>query len=64
MVWIIAFGSPDNFVMGPKFYTSKFKPTNQTFGTVTTPAAKTELIGLPADGTATKLNRRAVLQHT
>ena len=49
MVWVIAFGSPDNFVIGPKVYASEFKTTYQTFGTVTTPAAETKSIGLPAD---------------
>ena len=31
MVWVIAFGSPDNSVITPKVYASKFKPTYQTF---------------------------------
>jgi hypothetical protein len=48
MVWVIAFVSPDNFVIGPKVYASKFNPTFQNFGTVTTPAAETKSIGLPA----------------
>ena len=49
MVWVIAFVSPDNFSIGPKVYTSKFKATYQLFGTATTPAAETKSIGLPAD---------------
>jgi len=49
MVWVIAFGSPDNSVIDPKVYAIKFNPTYQTFGTVTIPAAETKSIGLPAD---------------
>jgi hypothetical protein len=52
MVWVIAFGSPDNSVISPKVYASKIKATYQTFSTVTTPAAETKLIGLPADAQA------------
>jgi hypothetical protein len=33
----------------PKVYESNFKPTYQTFGTLTTPATVTKSIGLPAD---------------
>jgi hypothetical protein len=49
MVWVIAFISPDSFVIDPKVYASKFNATYQTFGTITTPAAETKSIGLPAD---------------
>jgi hypothetical protein len=49
MVWVIAFGSPDNSVIDPKVYESEFKTTYQTSSTVTTPAAETKSIGLPAD---------------
>jgi hypothetical protein len=52
MVGLIAFGRPDNSIIGPKVYGSKFKPTYQTFGTVTTPAAETKSIGLPANAHA------------
>jgi len=48
MVWVIAFGIPDSFVIDPKVYGSKIKTTYLTFGTMTTPAAWTESIGLPA----------------
>jgi len=49
MVYVIAFGSPDSFVIGPKVYVSNLNPTYQTFGTMTTPAAETKSIGLPAN---------------
>jgi hypothetical protein len=49
MVWVIAFVSPDNFVIGSKVYASKIKATYQTFGTMTIPAAETKSIGLSAD---------------
>jgi hypothetical protein len=49
MIWVIAFGSPDSSVIWPKVYASIFKPIYQTFGTMTTPAAETKSIGLPAD---------------
>jgi hypothetical protein len=52
MVWVIAFGRPDSFVMDEKTYASEFKATYQTFGTLTTPAAETKSIGLPADASA------------
>ena len=52
MIGLIAFGRPDNFVIDPKVYASKFKATYQTFGTVTTPSAETRSIGLPADAQA------------
>jgi len=35
--------------MDERAYASEFKATYQTFGTVTTPAAETKSIGLPAD---------------
>jgi len=54
MVGLIAFGRPDSFVISPKVSASKFKPTYQTFGTMTTPAAVTKSIGLPADAQAVK----------
>ena len=40
--------SPDCFVISPKVYKSKFKPTYKPFITVTNPAAKTKSIGLLA----------------
>ena len=49
MVWVIAFVSPDSFVIGHKVYASKIKTTYQTLCTLTTPAAETKLIGLQAD---------------
>jgi hypothetical protein len=49
MVGLIAFGSPDSLVMSPKVYAIRFKPTYQTFGTVTNPAAETKSVGLQAD---------------
>jgi hypothetical protein len=49
MVWVIAFSSPDNFVINPKVYAIKFNPTYKPFGTVTTPAAGTKSMGLPAE---------------
>jgi len=49
MVWVIAFGSPDSFVISPKAYESEFKATYSTFGTMTNPATVTMSIGLPAD---------------
>jgi hypothetical protein len=49
MVWVIAFSSPDRFVIGPKVYVSKINTTYQTFGTMTTPATETKSIGLLAD---------------
>jgi len=49
MVWLSAFGRPDNSVIGTKFYASKFKPTYQNSGTTITPATKTKSMGLPAD---------------
>ena len=52
MVGLIAFGRPDSFIMDEKTYASKFKPTYQTFGTVTTLAAETKSMGLPADAHA------------
>jgi hypothetical protein len=39
MVGLIAFGRPDSFVINPKVYSSEFKATYQTFGTLTTTAA-------------------------
>ena len=54
MVGLIAFGRPDNFVIGLKVYGSMFKVTYQTFGTMTTPATVTRSIGLPADALAVK----------
>ena len=55
MVGLIVFGRPDSFVIDPKVYASKFKPTYRTFGTVTTHAAETTPIGLPADAQAAKV---------
>ena len=52
MVWVIAFGSPDNFAIDHKVFAIKFNPTYQTFGTMTTPATETKSIGLPADAHA------------
>jgi hypothetical protein len=49
MVWVIAFGSPDSSVIIPKVYASTFKAIYQTSGTMTTPAAETKSIGLPAN---------------
>jgi len=49
MVWVIAFGSPDNFVMGPKVYVSEINSTYQAFGSGTNPATVTKSMGLPAD---------------
>jgi hypothetical protein len=52
MVWVIAFSSPDSFVIDLKVYESKFQFTYQSFITVTTPAAETKSIGLLADSSA------------
>jgi hypothetical protein len=52
MVGLIAFGSPDNSVISPKVYVSKFNLTYQIYGTVTNPATVTRSIGLPADAHA------------
>ena len=49
MVWVIAFSSPDNFVIDPKVYASKFNATYLTIGTVTNPATETKSIGLQSD---------------
>jgi hypothetical protein len=54
MVGLIAFGRPDNFVIGPLVYESMFKATYSTFGTMTTPATVTGSMGLPADAQAVK----------
>jgi hypothetical protein len=43
---LVAFGSPDCFVISTKVYASKLNLTYQTFGTVTTPAAETKSIDL------------------
>ena len=48
MVWLIAFGSPDNFSIDEKNYASKSITTYQILFTVTTLAAETKSIGLPA----------------
>jgi hypothetical protein len=48
MVWVIAFGSPDSFIISPKVYGSIFNPTNQSFNTMINPATETKSIGLPA----------------
>ena len=64
MVGLIAFGRPDNFVIGPKVYESIFKLTYQTFGTVTTPATVTKSKGLPADARAVKFFAATLLRFT
>jgi hypothetical protein len=35
-------GRPDSFVIGEEIYASKLRPSYQTFGTLTTPAAETD----------------------
>ena len=52
MVGLIAFGRPDKSVISPKVNKSMFKPTYNTFGTLTTPAAVTMSMGLPANALA------------
>jgi hypothetical protein len=49
MVGLIAFGSPDSLVVGPKVFAGKFKATYSTFCTVSNPAAETKSMGLPSD---------------
>jgi hypothetical protein len=49
MVWVIAFSSPDCFVISPKVYAIKIISTYQNFGTVTNPAIVTRSMGLLAD---------------
>ena len=49
MVWVIAFGSPDNYTVDEYNFASNFITTYQISYTVTTPAAETIPIGLPAD---------------
>ena len=49
MVWVIAFSSPDSLVISSISLCEKIRPTYQTFGTLTTPAAVTKSIGLLAD---------------
>jgi hypothetical protein len=49
MVWVIAFSSPDCFVISPKVYAIKIISTYQNFGTVTNPATETTSIGLLAN---------------
>jgi hypothetical protein len=51
MVWVIAFSSPDFFVIGPKVFAINIFSTYQNFGTMTNPAAKTKSIGLLAIAT-------------
>jgi len=48
MVWVIAFGSPDSFVISPKVYARKFNSTYQILCIMTYPATETKSIGLPA----------------
>ena len=54
MVGLIAFGSPDSFVMGEEIYGRNIMTTYQTFVTMTTPAPETRSMGLPADASAVK----------
>jgi hypothetical protein len=54
MVGLIAFGRPDNSLIGHKFSASKFQTIYQTFGTMTTPATETRSMGLPSDARAVK----------
>jgi len=49
MVWVIAFSSPDNSVIGPKVYARNYITTYKALCTMTTPAAETKSIGLLAD---------------
>jgi len=64
MVWVIAFVRPDSFVISPKVYASKFNITSQTFGTMTTPAAETKPIGLPADERAVMVFATPLINFT
>ena len=64
MVWVIAFVSPDSFVIGPKVYVSKFNATYQTFGTMTTPTTETKSIGLPADAQLSTFFAVPFIKHT
>jgi hypothetical protein len=64
MVWVIAFVSPDSFVIGPKVYASKFNATYQTFGTVTNPAAGTKSIGLPANAQLSAFFALPLIKYT
>jgi hypothetical protein len=63
MVWVIAFVSPDSLVISPKVYVSKINPTYQTFGTMTTPAAWTKVIGLPADAQLSAFFALPLIKH-
>jgi hypothetical protein len=49
MVWVIAFVSPDSSVIAQKVYARNHITTYKTLCTMTTPAAETKPIGLPAD---------------
>jgi hypothetical protein len=49
LVGLIAFGSPDRFVISPRVHNSEFKATYQSFGTLTIAATVTKSMGLPAD---------------
>jgi hypothetical protein len=49
LVGLIAFGSPDTFVINPRVFESEFKATYQYFNTMTIPATVTKSMGLPAD---------------
>jgi hypothetical protein len=48
LVGLIAFVSPDTFVINPRVFESEFKVTYHIFGTMTTPATVTKSMGLPA----------------
>jgi hypothetical protein len=49
LVGLIAFVSPDTFVINPRVFESEFKATYHILSTVTIRATVTKSIGLPAD---------------
>jgi len=48
LVGLIAFGSPDSFVISPRVFESELKATYQYFSTMTIPTTVTKSMGLPA----------------
>jgi len=49
MVWVIAFVSPDSFIINPKVYADNSISLIKFCGTRTNPASETKSHGLPAD---------------
>jgi hypothetical protein len=48
LVGLIAFGSPDSFIIKHRVFESEFKATYHIFSTMTAPATVTKSMGLPA----------------